>query len=370
MVQSSSVPAPPRSKTMPESRLSRMTQPTRLGAAADWMSAPERPLAKIGALPQLAARVVVAVQPVAAAVAHDAADQRRGRALAQLDARERVAEDLALLERALAAVERHHAALFAVAQAAARQRRIGLRLDEQVGERVAAEVAVVEARLRRRVDVDAAALAVEDPAVAQRRLAALVADLDVGPAAAGDVAALEAAARAAGDVEPDLRAVADAHVGDERVGLGPAHDEAVAGRLGDGDAAELAVAGDGDAALDDDGVAALTDERDRLVDAQVADVAAGAHDDARARLDGGERVAHGRVIAAGGCDGQEHAGTVSRGARRARGAAPAATIDAGQDRGERERATIVMAAPARSGGQASVHSTTCAPGSTRTPRSA
>ena len=37
---------------------------------------------------------------------------------------------------------------------------------------------------------------------------------------------------------------------------------------------------------------AFADERDRLVDAQVADVAAGAHDDARARLGGGERVAH------------------------------------------------------------------------------
>ena len=65
--------------------------------------------------------------------------------------------------------------------------------------------------------------------------------------------------------------------------------EAVAGGLGDGEAEQFAVARDGDAAFDDD--RAFTDERHGLVDAQVADVAAGAHNDARSRLGGGERVA-------------------------------------------------------------------------------
>ena len=99
-VQSSSVPPPPRSKMTPESRLSRMTQPTRLGVAPDWMSAPERPWPKMVQSHELAARVGVREEAVAAAVAHDAAHQRRGRAFAQLDAGERVAPHLALLERA------------------------------------------------------------------------------------------------------------------------------------------------------------------------------------------------------------------------------------------------------------------------------
>ena len=198
MVQSSSVPPPPRSNTTPESRLSRMTQPTRFGAAPDWMSAPERPWPTMAQSHNSPRASSCAIEAVAAAVADGAAHQHRRRAFAQLDAGERVAPHLALLERALAAVERHQAALFAVVEAAAHQRRIRLRLDEQVGQRVAADVAVLEARARRRVDVDAAAFAVGDAAVAERGLAAGVADFDVGPAAAADVAALEAAAGAAG----------------------------------------------------------------------------------------------------------------------------------------------------------------------------
>src|SRR5205814_5143281 len=105
--------------------------------------------------------------PVAAAVAHDAATEHGGGALAQLDGGERVAPQLAVFERAGAAVERHHAALFAVVKAAARDGRIGARLQEQIGERVAADVAVFEAAAGRGVDVDAAALAVPDAAVAE-----------------------------------------------------------------------------------------------------------------------------------------------------------------------------------------------------------